>query len=186
MCGIAGFVGTRRISDEAAQSCLKLMGRRGPDATGLRRFALPSDRHVLLLHSRLSIIDLDSRSNQPFNVGRRWMALNGELYNYVELKERLSADGARFRTSSDTEVFLIAIDREGWDVLDRAEGMWALAVYDEDDSKAVIKSVLKELSLNEKEYPPSRFAQSARRSETPTVLFTRRPWPRWTNASSSP
>ena len=138
MCGIAGFVGTRRISDEAAQSCLKLMGRRGPDATGLRRFASPSDRHVLLLHSRLSIIDLDPRSNQPFNVGRRWMALNGELYNYVELKERLSADGARFRTNSDTEVFLTAIDREGWDILDRAEGMWALAVYDEENGSLTL------------------------------------------------
>jgi asparagine synthase (glutamine-hydrolysing) len=138
MCGIAGFVGTRRIPDEAAESCLKLMGRRGPDATGVRRFALPSGRHVLLLHSRLSIIDLDPRSNQPFGVGRRWIVLNGELYNYIELRERLSADGAQFRTRSDTEVFLTAIEREGWDVLDRAEGMWALAMYDEDDGSLTL------------------------------------------------
>jgi asparagine synthase (glutamine-hydrolysing) len=133
MCGIAGFVGMRHVSDEAAASCLKLMGRRGPDATGIRRFVPSPGRHLLLLHSRLSIIDLDPRSNQPFNVARRWMVLNGELYNYLELREQLSAHGARFRTSSDTEVLLSALDREGWDVLDRAEGMWALAVYDEDE-----------------------------------------------------
>jgi asparagine synthase (glutamine-hydrolysing) len=133
MCGIAGFVGTRRVPDDAAASCLKLMGRRGPDATGIRRFVPSPGRHLLLLHSRLSIIDLDPRSNQPFNVGRRWIALNGELYNYVELRERMLDDGARFRTESDTEVLLIALDREGWDALDRAEGMWAFAVYDEAD-----------------------------------------------------
>lgn len=138
MCGIAGFYGTRYIPDEAVQATLKLMGRRGPDASGVRRFAAPSGRHAVLLHTRLSIIDLDPRSNQPFNVGRRWMALNGELYNYIELKQRLSSDGASFRTSSDTEVFLTAIDREGWDILDRAEGMWALAVYDEVDGSLTL------------------------------------------------
>lgn len=138
MCGIAGFYGTRYIPDETVQATLKLMGRRGPDASGVRRFAAPSGRHAVLLHTRLSIIDLDPRSNQPFNVGRRWMALNGELYNYVELKQRLLSDGASFRTSSDTEVFLTAIDREGWDVLDRAEGMWALAVYDEADGSLTL------------------------------------------------
>ncbi len=81
MCGIAGFFGTRHISGETVQATLKLMGRRGPDASGVRRFTTPTGRQVLLLHTRLSIIDLDPRSNQPFNVGRRWMVLNGELYN---------------------------------------------------------------------------------------------------------
>jgi asparagine synthase (glutamine-hydrolysing) len=131
MCGIAGFFGMRYVPDEAVQSCLKLMGRRGPDASGVRRFTGPSGRQALLLHSRLSIIDLDPRANQPFNVGRRWIILNGELYNYVELSERLCGDGIKFRTRSDTEVFLAAIDRDGWGSLDEAEGMWALAVYDE-------------------------------------------------------
>src|SRR2546428_4107932 len=133
MCGIAGFFGTRYILDDAVQSCLKLMGRRGPDACGVRRFTAPPGRHGLLLHTRLSIIDLNPRSTQPFKVGCRWIAFNGELYNYVELGERLRADGAQFRTRSDTEVFLTAIAREGWDVLDKAEGMWAFAVYDEED-----------------------------------------------------
>lgn len=138
MCGIAGFFGTRYISGETVQAALKLMGRRGPDASGVRRFTTPTGRQVLLLHTRLSIIDLDSRSNQPFRVGRRWMVLNGELYNYLEMGKRLREDGAQFRTCSDTEVFLTGINREGWDVLDRAEGMWALAVYDESDGSLTL------------------------------------------------
>ncbi|HRB81326.1 MAG TPA: asparagine synthase (glutamine-hydrolyzing) [Nitrospira sp.] len=132
MCGIAGFIGTRHLSEETARACLALMRRRGPDASGVRRFRTSSGRHVLLLHSRLSIIDLDSRSNQPFNVDRCWMALNGELYNYLEIKQRLTEVGISFRTRSDTEVFLAAICRDGWGALDQAEGMWSLAVYDED------------------------------------------------------
>lgn len=132
MCGIAGFIGTRRISDESSRQCLDLMRRRGPDASGMRRFITPTGQHVLLMHSRLSIIDLDARSNQPFNVDRSWMALNGELYNYLEIKQRLAEVGVAFLTRSDTEVFLTALCRDGWGMLDQAEGMWALAVYDEE------------------------------------------------------
>jgi asparagine synthase (glutamine-hydrolysing) len=130
MCGIAGFIGTRRIADEAVQQCLSLMQRRGPDAAGHRRFAGPAGREALLIHTRLSIIDLDPRSNQPFNVAKLWTAFNGELYNYIEIRERLRRDGGQLRTQSDTEVLLAAIDRYGWEVLDQAEGMWALAVFD--------------------------------------------------------
>ena len=138
MCGIAGFVGIRTIPDVAVAECLRRMNRRGPDATGERRFTSPSGRQVVMLHSRLSIIDLDPRSNQPFNVGKRWIAFNGELYNYVEMGERLRGEGLHFRTRSDTEVFLSAIDVDGWDVLDEAEGMWALAVYDEADGSLTL------------------------------------------------
>ncbi len=138
MCGIAGFFGTRQISDEAVKQCLSLMGRRGPDAAAFRRFTGPTGRQALLLHTRLSIIDLEERSNQPLNVGRRWITFNGELYNYVELGQALRDDGARLHTRSDTEVFLTAINRHGWDMLERAEGMWALAVYDEADGSLTL------------------------------------------------
>jgi len=138
MCGIAGFVGVRDIPEAAVAQCLRLMGRRGPDANGHRRFISPSGRRVLLVHSRLSIIDLDPRSNQPFNVGRSWIAFNGELYNYVELGDRLRSQGVQFRTRSDTEVFLAAIERDGWGVVDQAEGMWALAAYNEVDGSVTL------------------------------------------------
>jgi asparagine synthase (glutamine-hydrolysing) len=131
MCGIAGYVGTRRIEDAAVAQCLALMRRRGPDASAHRRFAVPGGREALLVHTRLSIIDLDPRSNQPFNFGQLWTAFNGELYNYVELGDRLRRDRVQLRTQSDTEVLLASIDRYGWEVLDQAEGMWALAVLDE-------------------------------------------------------
>ena len=131
MCGIAGYVGTKDIEGGRIEACLALMGRRGPDASGARRWRTPGGRHVVMLHSRLSIIDLDPRANQPLGVEGRWIAFNGELYNYVERREALAAGGEAFATTSDTEVLLRSILRQGWDVLDACEGMWAFSVYDE-------------------------------------------------------
>lgn len=133
MCGIAGYIGSREIPEDRLNACLPLMRRRGPDHAAHRHWVNPSGRHVYLAHSRLSIIDLDPRSNQPFQVDRKAMVLNGELYNYVELKKDLESRSVRFTTSSDTEVLLRAIDRDGWSVLNRCEGMWAFALYDEKD-----------------------------------------------------
>src|SRR5581483_1595007 len=138
MCGIAGFYGTRDIPGEAVNACLALMRQRGPDAAGVRRIASAGGRRGLLLHARLSIIDLDPRANQPFNVGRKWLSYNGEVYNYVELRKALEADGATFVTASDTEVLLTALDRDGRDALDRCEGMWAFAIFDEADGSLTL------------------------------------------------
>ena len=131
MCGIAGYVGSLKIPDERVTACLGLMRRRGPDHAAGCHWQPRDDRHVYLLHTRLTIIDFDERANQPFHHGSSWMVLNGELYNYLELREELSAEGERFATSSDTEVLLRVVERRGWLGLDRCEGMWAFAVYDE-------------------------------------------------------
>jgi asparagine synthase (glutamine-hydrolysing) len=133
MCGIAGYYGPKELDPERLQACLELMRRRGPDHAAYRRFTNQAGRNVYLLHSRLSIIDLDPRANQPFQVGSKWLVLNGELYNYLEMRRDLKAQGGQFTTESDTEVLLSALDRHGWSILDRCEGMWALAVYDEAD-----------------------------------------------------
>lgn len=133
MCGIAGYFGNERLPESRIQSCLKLMHRRGPDYAAHRHWVNPAGKNVDLLHARLSIIDLDPRSNQPFQVGSKSICFNGELYNYLELEKELKAKGFQPRTSSDTEVLLQAIATEGWEVLDRCEGMWAFAVYDEKD-----------------------------------------------------
>jgi asparagine synthase (glutamine-hydrolysing) len=133
MCGIAGYVGTREIGGEAIRGCLGLMNRRGPDNAACRHWSRDGGQHVYLLHSRLSIIDLDPRANQPFQAGTTWIVLNGELYNYLELRKELAARGVSFTTSSDTEVLARAIGEDGWEALDRCEGMWAFAVYDEAD-----------------------------------------------------
>ena len=138
MCGIAGYVGVRELDAARVNACLALMHRRGPDFQNARHWRTPSDRHVHLLHSRLSIIDLNDRANQPFSTGGRWIAFNGELYNYVEVRASLAKTGVPFVTDSDTEVLLRAIDARGWPVLDQCEGMWAFAVYDEADGSVTL------------------------------------------------
>jgi len=133
MCGIAGYCGPKELDPERLQACLGLMRRRGPDHAAYRRFTNQAGRNVYLLHSRLSIIDLDPRANQPFQAGSKWLVLNGELYNYLEVRRDLQAQGAQFTTESDTEVLVSALNRHGWSILDRCEGMWAFAVFDEAD-----------------------------------------------------
>ena len=131
MCGIAGFVGRDQLDPARVERTLAVMRHRGPDDASHRAFDTPDGRRVELLHRRLTIIDLDPRSNQPFQSGDHWLAFNGELYNYVEQRERLEASGATMRTPSDTEVLAATLDREGVAGLDRCEGMWALASYDQ-------------------------------------------------------
>jgi len=131
MCGIAGYFGTRPPGRERLDLCLSIMGRRGPDHAGCRSWVTRSGRHAILLHTRLSIIDLDERANQPLRVGTNWIALNGELYNYVEVRESLKKRGASFTTASDTEVLLAAVAAAGPSGLDACEGMWAFALFDE-------------------------------------------------------
>ncbi|MCI0564621.1 MAG: asparagine synthase (glutamine-hydrolyzing) [Nitrososphaera sp.] len=138
MCGIAGYIGRCELDSAKIQACLRLMHRRGPDHAVYRHWINSTGRNVYLLHSRLNIIDLDERANQPFCVGSKWMVYNGELYNYLELRTELVAQGHLFATESDTEVLLRAIDHFGWSILDRCEGMWAFAVYDEADGSLTL------------------------------------------------
>ena len=114
------------------------MERRGPDHRTYYQHSFSPDHHVTLLHSRLSIIDLDERSNQPFRIGSRLLIINGELYNYLERKHDLAARGYRFLTSSDTEVMLTQLIESGWRGLDKCEGMWAFAAYDEAEGSLLL------------------------------------------------
>jgi len=129
MCGIAGYIGTKPPDDSQATICLQLMRRRGPDATGAYRHRTDSGRELLLVHSRLSIIDLDNRANQPFHCQGSVMVFNGELYNYVEVRDELRQHGRQFETHSDTEVLSQALVKYGVSALDQCEGMWAFAWY---------------------------------------------------------
>src|SRR5206468_5396242 len=98
MCGIAGFVGARPREEAALRACLRRMHHRGPDGSGIRSWITPAGRWVQLLHSRLSIIDLDERANQPFSRSTKSISFNGELYNYVELRADLRRTGHVFTT----------------------------------------------------------------------------------------
>lgn len=138
MCGIAGYFGTRQIEDHSIQSCLQLMYRRGPDHRAFRHWVNSAGRNVYLLHTRLSIIDLDPRANQPFSFAGKSLVYNGELYNYLELREELKRIGHSFLTQSDTEVMLHLLHRFGRKGLERSEGMWAFALYDEKEGTLLL------------------------------------------------
>jgi asparagine synthase (glutamine-hydrolysing) len=131
MCGIAGYHGRIAVPSDRIDACLALMGRRGPDHRAYRNWTTPGGVHSYLLHSRLSIIDFDARSNQPMQFNGAWIAFNGELYNYVECRAELERAGVALRTRSDTEVLLALLSESGWTSLDRCEGMWGFALYDE-------------------------------------------------------
>ena len=131
MCGIAGYFGRKILAEEAIEKTLSLMKNRGPDHQTCESFSL-GDFQVRLLHSRLSIIDLDPRSNQPFTVGGATIVYNGEIYNYIELREQLIERGIELRTESDTEVLLHFYRLYGKDCVQHFEGMWAFAIFDAD------------------------------------------------------
>ena len=89
MCGIAGFFGSKKISNEAINKTLIAMKNRGPDFSSYLNTKISEKNFICLLHSRLSIIDLKKRSNQPFTIGNYTIIFNGEIYNYIELKKNL-------------------------------------------------------------------------------------------------
>jgi asparagine synthase (glutamine-hydrolysing) len=132
MCGIAGFYGTRPLPKDRTKKCLALMDHRGPDAAGKYYHETANGNHVHLLHTRLAIIDLDPRANQPFRVGNSVLTFNGEIYNYLEVKREMETRGYSFETQSDTEVLAKALHESGPSALDSCEGMWAFAQFDED------------------------------------------------------
>lgn len=130
MCGIAGLIGKHSLPDEVITRTLHVMRQRGPDHRAAVTIPL-GDTVVTLLHARLAILDLDARSNQPFQRGALTTAYNGEIYNYKELRAELVREGEDFRTESDTEVMLASLSRFGLAAGARWEGMWACAVVDE-------------------------------------------------------
>ncbi len=131
MCGIAGIVelSGAPASESALSEMCRRLEHRGPDGCG--HWFSPT-RSVALGHRRLAIIDLDPRANQPMISpdGRHVVVFNGEIYNFLELREELRAHGEIFRTESDTEVILAAWRVWGEGMLPRFNGMWALAIYD--------------------------------------------------------
>ena len=138
MCGIFGWV---RFGDgfaageiESARAATQKMIHRGPDA-----FGEWTDRRVYLGHQRLSILDLSEAAAQPFLGGDRYvLVFNGEIYNYIELRQELERDGHEFRTESDTEVLLHVLAAWGVNGLRRLDGMFAGALYDRETAEHLV------------------------------------------------
>jgi asparagine synthase (glutamine-hydrolysing) len=140
MCGLAAVVTLpgAKVAPDLLQRFDKLLAHRGPDGSGLATFlrdGTPADRgaaDVALVHRRLAIIDLDRRADQPMTSpdGRYVLVFNGEIYNYLELRQELAALGHPFRTSSDSEVLIAAFAQWGRAALDRFVGMFAFILLD--------------------------------------------------------
>ena len=137
MCGIAGAIGPREISRDRIERAWHLMRRRGPDGTAMH-VGTVAGNIVTLLFARLAIIDTDPRAMQPFQRGDLVIVTNGELYNYIELRDELARLGHTFSTESDTEVMLAAWRQWGEDALDRMEGMWAFALIDATNDRLIL------------------------------------------------
>jgi len=129
MCGIGGWIGRR--DPEARERMRAALRHRGPDERGLYE-----DDSATLVHERLSIIDLKS-GRQPIcnEDGRLWIAFNGEIYNYRQLREDLLRRGHRFATHSDTETILHLYEELGERCPERLIGMFAFAIWDAQERK---------------------------------------------------
>ena len=155
MCGVAGFIEWTTADGPGGQQprlrldrMLGAVRHRGPDDWGMTFFGLPADcrenerEHVRLRkseavglalgHRRLSVLDLSHRGRQPMETadGSLTITFNGEIYNYIELKEEMALAGAAFHTGTDTEVLLEAYRRWGVAMLGRLDGMFAFAIWD--------------------------------------------------------
>lgn len=122
MCGIyiSNFTSDSEVIDK-----LNKVKFRGPDNLSIRRFG-----SIILGHLRLSIIDLDVRSNQPFTYKNLSIIFNGEIYNYKDLRSELNTLGYDFMTESDTEVILLGFYHFGRDFIKKLNGMFAILIYD--------------------------------------------------------
>ena len=132
MCGVAGLlIGAGGIR-ELAVRMLNAQWHRGPDSEGIWRGRAASGWELLLAHCRLAILDLSDAGAQPMAdaTGRFVITYNGEIYNYIEIRQELHGLGVSFRSNSDTEVVVEAYKQWGASCLDRFNGMFAFALYD--------------------------------------------------------
>ena len=127
MCGIAGFSQTNLTSSEKTttiEAMLNSIIHRGSDNSD---YKIVDDTY--LGHNRLSIIDLSNESNQPFTFKNLHLIFNGELYNYIEIREELILLGYTFGTNSDTEVLIKSFDAFGEKCIEKFMGMWSIVIY---------------------------------------------------------
>jgi len=129
MCGIAGYIGPQKLHKEEIEQISNSIEMRGKDAQG-ELYRSSDNYNAYLFHSRLSIMDINSRSNQPMSYKSLDMVFNGEIYNFNELKDELKKKGYSFSTSGDSEVLLKAFHFWGEAVIDKLEGMFAFAILD--------------------------------------------------------
>jgi len=145
MCGIMGILSDGRPEEmrAAVRDMMAAARHRGPDGSGMveiavagggagERLDVRAEKRLVLGHTRLSIIDLSDGSRQPMQDAESgsWLAFNGEIYNFRQLRAELEKLGAKFATSGDSEVLLKALVQWGERALEKLEGMFAFAFWD--------------------------------------------------------
>ncbi len=149
MCGIFGAISFSSLFNE--KDCAKfikltnIVKYRGPDAFGYVVFNVKKNMvnnqkefDIFLGHRRLSILDLSNVANQPFTIdGNLWIVYNGEIFNYIELRQELENE-YKFKTTSDTEVILYVYKKYGENGFERLNGMWAFVIVDLSQKKIIL------------------------------------------------
>src|SRR5664280_2377928 len=134
MCGICGIINFngKPVHEAPIRKMMEVQKHRGPDDDGVFL-----EDTVGFGFVRLSILDLSTAGHQPmFSYDNRYvMVFNGEIYNYIELRDELRNKGHVFHSGTDTEVILAAYMEWGEDCLDRLNGMWAFVIYDRREKK---------------------------------------------------
>lgn len=131
MCGILGQINARApIDGRVFDQMRDVLAHRGPDGAGSW---FSHNQKVALGHRRLAFLDLSAAGHQPMGNerGKLWITLNGEIYNYLELRQELQALGHQFKTRTDTETLLLGYEQWGLEVLRKVKGMFAFGIWDE-------------------------------------------------------
>lgn len=137
MCGICGMIKREQIDSDDKRLVLSMNEKlihRGPNDCGYYE-----EKNIAIAHRRLSILDLSEAGHQPMQYQDKYVIVyNGEIYNYIELRENLIKKGYVFRTQTDTEVIMAAYDYYGEECFQKLNGMWALALWDKRKHKLVV------------------------------------------------
>ncbi len=137
MCGIAGGTRFKSPSSISNETLIKMLGRikhRGPDESGIY-----SSPDVAIGNVRLSIIDI-ATGQQPLtnSTSQIWIAFNGEIFNYIELRDELAKKGYRFKTNSDTEVVVLLYEEYGIDFINKLNGQFAISLWDKRTKELIL------------------------------------------------
>lgn len=139
MCGIFSIFSFSSIDNlkEVLEESINVLHHRGPDSNG---FVVGEQGRYGLAHTRLAIIDYDSKSNQPLlsSDGRFELIFNGEIYNYIELREECTKLGSKFETNGDSEVIIEVYRHFKADIEQKLRGMWAFVLVDKKEDQVIV------------------------------------------------
>jgi len=139
MCGFFQVIQKKKpVNKDRFRAALKTMSHRGPDAEGIQydEVTLKSNEKIYLGfgHQRLSILDIDKRSNQPFRLQNNVLLYNGEVYNFKNIKEKYKKSNIEFQTDGDTELVFKSLVLNGKDAVNEFNGMWSLSLFNKNNT----------------------------------------------------